>query len=373
MFLAGLHVAHDDARQRVLALHADEPVLQDEIADEEYAGAMRNDIGPIVRRRTIDGCRDDLVVLGAIDIGLDDELAVPVLEFVFDARNPGRDKLWRIRWSLRIDDPDFRGIVIVNIDENVFFRIGLADAGEHAGVFFLIDQNVLRLRRAEHMPEGFQRPVALILQRVEIALAIGGPGGASARVLQDIGRILSGRRIAHPELIELRAIAIEGPGGEPVIGRHGDAAKAEVFAVLAQSVAVEQQFLRSLGATGFPQIARMLAAFHKGREIIIGTIGCGHRGIVFLQAALHFGKELVLQACRIGHHRLVIGVLALQKIADVLRQQGWVMHDLLPVAGLQPIIVVTLFVTVKCFDAPPLFGPRWLLRICFHGFRSCPV
>jgi hypothetical protein len=39
----------------------------------------------------------------------------------------------------------------------------LADTGEHAGVVFLVNQNVGRLRFAENMAEGFERPVIFVL------------------------------------------------------------------------------------------------------------------------------------------------------------------------------------------------------------------
>ena len=193
---------------------------------------------------SIDGRSDDLVVFRAVDVGLDDEAVVPVLDIIFDAGHARRDQLGRRRWRLGIDDPDFGRVVVVDVDEDVLLRIGLADAGEHAGVLFLVDQHVVGLRRAEHMPEGLQRPVVVVLQRVEIALAVGRPGGAAGGVLQHVGCILAGRRVAHPQFVEFRAIAIEGPGGQAVIGRHGDAAEAEIFAALAQFIAVEQQLLR---------------------------------------------------------------------------------------------------------------------------------
>ena len=107
-----------------------------------------------------------------------------------------------------------------------------------------------------------------------------------------------------------------------------------------------------------------------GRIIGVRPIGCGHRGIVFLDAALHLGEQLLLQRRRVGHHRFVIGVLALEEVADVLRQQRGIVHHLLPVVGLQPVIVVALLVAVPGFDARALFGPRRLQLRCWSWSQA---
>ena len=51
-------------------------------------------------------------------------------------------------------------------------------------------------------------------------------------------------------------------------------------------------------------------------------------------------------------------VRKLEEGADPCRQHGGIMHHLLPVVGLQPVIVVVLLVAVPGFDARALLRPR---------------
>ena len=217
VFLARRHVAHDDAGQRILALHAHQPVLENEETDEEDARTVRHEIGPIVRRRSIGGRGDDLVVLGAAHVGLDDELVAPVLDVILDAWNTSGDEPWCTTRSLGVNHPHFRSVVIMDVDQDVLLGIGLADAGEHAGILFLVDENVVRLRRSQNMPIGLQRAVVVVLDRVEEALAIRRPHGATRGVLQDVAVVDTRRHIAHAQFVELRAIAIERPRREIVV------------------------------------------------------------------------------------------------------------------------------------------------------------
>ena len=51
MLFARAHVAHDDARQAVLALEPDEPVLSAIDAEDQPAGPVRDEIAPVFARR----------------------------------------------------------------------------------------------------------------------------------------------------------------------------------------------------------------------------------------------------------------------------------------------------------------------------------
>jgi hypothetical protein len=127
-----------------------------------------------------------------------------------------------------------------------------------------------------------------------------------------------------------------------MIARHSHAAEAEIFAALAEFVAVEQQLLGSRHVAQLAAVARLLTAGHIGGIIGIGAVGRGNRGVVFLDAALHLGEQPLLQAGRVRQRRLVIGILGFEIGADIGGQQRRVVHHLLPVGGLQPVIIVAL-------------------------------
>ncbi len=294
-----------------------------------------------------------------------------MLKIVFDAGDARRDQLRRIGWFPGVDNPQFRCVVIMYVDDDVLVGIGLAHAGELACVTLLEDQRIGRLFGAKHMTECLEWPVVLVLERVEIALAVGSPGGAAGRVLQHVGHVDSGSGIAHANLVELRTIAIEGPRRKAVIRGHGDVAKVEIFAAGCQRIAIEQQMLRPLRPARPAAEARMLPAGDIGGIVIKWTVRSGHRGVILLDAALQFREQLLLQRRGAGHHRFMIGILAFEYGADIRRQNRGIMHHLLPVLGLEPMIIVVFLIAVPGFDTRTLFRARRLNVGNIHGLRPC--
>ena len=213
-----LHVTHHDARQRILALHADQPVLQHDIADDEDAGPVRDQVLPVLLARIGHGRGDELVVLGTALVGADDELIGTVLDVIFDAFDTRCDDAGLVIRILRIDQPDLGGVMIVDADGNPLLRIGLAHAGELAGVLLLVDQRIGGLLRTQMMAECLQRAVVVILQRIEVAPAAGRPCCLARSVLQHVLVLRAGGSIAHVELVELGAVAVERPGDQVLVG-----------------------------------------------------------------------------------------------------------------------------------------------------------
>ena len=48
MLVAGRALAHDDARQSILALEPDEEILEGEQRQDQPAGLMRDEVGPVL-------------------------------------------------------------------------------------------------------------------------------------------------------------------------------------------------------------------------------------------------------------------------------------------------------------------------------------
>ena len=70
--------------------------------------------------RIADGRRHELVVLRIARIGADDEAVVPVLDVIFDAGNARRDEAGLVIGLLRIDEPEFGGVMVVDVDHDPF-------------------------------------------------------------------------------------------------------------------------------------------------------------------------------------------------------------------------------------------------------------
>ena len=88
MLLAGRAVAHDNARQAVLALEADEEILEGEKRKDQPAGLVRDEFLPVRARRVGDRRRHDLEVLGAVGIGEDEEDVAAFLQVVLQPGLP---------------------------------------------------------------------------------------------------------------------------------------------------------------------------------------------------------------------------------------------------------------------------------------------
>ena len=93
MFLAIGKAADDDAREAVLPLQAHEIVLVAGVIQNEAPRFVRNEIAPVLAAGIVDGRFHDLVILGAIAVGEDDEAAFVVIRLIIVVRLAGRDKL----------------------------------------------------------------------------------------------------------------------------------------------------------------------------------------------------------------------------------------------------------------------------------------
>src|SRR5262249_32293710 len=100
--VAGREMAHDDARQAVLALQANEPVGEHDIRDQIDAGTMRDEIAPVRASGIAERRPHDLEILGAVGIGPQHQrllsaqgwvMLYAVLDRSFAWRDEGRSRL----------------------------------------------------------------------------------------------------------------------------------------------------------------------------------------------------------------------------------------------------------------------------------------
>ena len=155
MLFTARHVAHDDARQCILALHADEPVLQHDQPDEEATGPVRHEVGPVFRRRIADGRCDNLVVSAPPRLVLMMKRSSQCSRSYSMPSTRGAINFGAsLGFSASIIQTLGR-IVVMDVDQNVFLGIGLSDAGEYAVILLLIDEPVVGLRGTEHMLKVF--------------------------------------------------------------------------------------------------------------------------------------------------------------------------------------------------------------------------
>src|SRR5262245_42926399 len=103
MLFSAFEAPHHDARQAVLALEANEEILESDDIDDEPAGSVLLDLVPILAAGTGNRGLDDAVVLRAIRVGKNDEATLVMingiivlrLAFRYEARRGPMD--WRHR------------------------------------------------------------------------------------------------------------------------------------------------------------------------------------------------------------------------------------------------------------------------------------
>ncbi len=219
MFLAGLAVADHDLWQPVLALQPQEMAGIGHVADNKRAGLVGDHFAPVFLHRIVDRRFHDLEILGAAVIGEDVEDVAALGQRIFDAFLARRHQLRLGGQVLGRQQPVFAGLVVVDVDIDDIVEQRAADAHEEAGIGFLIDQPVFRLRLAENVVEHLRWPVILVECRIEEALAIRRPDAAAAGILDPVLEVLSGLEVAHLQREELRTLVVITPDAAVVVAR----------------------------------------------------------------------------------------------------------------------------------------------------------
>src|SRR5450432_2752656 len=84
----------------------------------------------------------------------------------------------------------------------------------------------------------------------------------------------------------------------------------------------------------------VLAAWAKARVIGEGAVGLRHFAVVFLQPRAHLSRELALQRRERSKHAFGIGILRLEKVANVRGKGVRLAQHVEPIVRLDPGIVV---------------------------------
>ena len=161
------------------------------------------------------------------------------------SRPPSGPGWWSTKYSRpRPARPPRRGSVDRVVGGHEAYLGRVAAAGEQHGVrtaaggldlqleppvLLLPDLRVVVLRRAEDVAPHRVRPVGLVQGRVEQSGAVGRPGQAVVRPGQDVGQVGAGAEVAHPQLVDLVAVVVDGVGQQPAVrARFPDAELEEV-------------------------------------------------------------------------------------------------------------------------------------------------
>ena len=238
-----------------------------------------------------------------------------------------------------VDEVDLARLVVVGIDEDELRRLRRRERDVVADVLLLVDEDIGFDRRADRMPVDLQRAVVVVEAHIEQRPAVVGPHEGSARVGDAVGEVQTGREVADADGVELGSTVVARVGKQRMIGAVLRVPEVPIGLALGLGVAVEEHGLGAARARAAAE-QRILPAGDEARGVGEGPVGRRHGAVVLLEAPLHLQEQLVLEPPGVGELGIAEGVLGLEIGADLRVERGRIAHHVLPVAGLEPGIVV---------------------------------
>ena len=332
---------------------------------------MGNEIAPVLAAGIVDGRFHDLVVLGAIAVGQDDEAAFVVIRLIIVVRLAGRDKLRAFLRRGQIEEADLARLVIARANEKIAPILALSHAREEACIGLLIDQLILIGLMANSVQQHLQRPAMLVDAGVIEAAPVGIPDGLSFHIGNFVRQFLARLKMADFDPVELGALVVEGIGQKAVIAAPGRGPERKIGLARGERVAVEQN-LRFAARTRLTAQARVLTARDVAHEIGVSAIRRRDCRVILLDAPLHLLEESVLERLGIGHDLFRVGIFRLKISPHICAERLRVAHDFLPVHDAQPgIIVDALNAVMDVLDGVFLgYGRIGWKGVRFHGPAS---
>src|SRR5258708_4776167 len=151
---------------------------------------------------------------------------------------------------------------------------------EPAGIFFLVNQDIVGLLCPQAMTPDLHRAVVVVEFYVKEAVGVLAPHHGAVGFLDYVVEVGLGRPVAHASGKIFRALEIGTPGLQPEIRRMPRAAELEIFMALRKLVAVEHD----LGVAPLTRNATeksVLAALAEFTHIAIRTIRRAQARIAF--------------------------------------------------------------------------------------------
>ena len=238
-----------------------------------------------------------------------------------------------------------------------------ADGGEERLVGLVVDQHVLRDRRAHHVPV---HRTALqqhrVLLDVEDRAAVRGPLHALQHALDAVGEDGARAQVLEAQRMDAAARHVLAPGEHVAIRAHLVIADAHVVLALGEGRHVEDHLRRGRlvlrrRRPALAQVRRVLGALVEALPVPVAAVVGGDGGIVLLDARAHLLHERLLQGAQPRHHGVGVGHFGPQVVHDV-------------VALVARVIVADPVVLVGAVAEGALDHVRLLLR---HGRRGDAV
>ena len=276
---------------------------------------MRDQVRPGFPGAAVHRGFDDFVILGAIGVGANQEPVAVVGNQIFD---PWLARRQQSRWLLRgrgLDHMDFRGHVVMGVDNNKPAALGLANADEKSRVGFLVHQNIGFGIIPRPMAKDFRWPVVFVKHRIENGLVVFCPHHVAAGVGDAVVDNVARGQILHHKGVHFRAGVVLGIHQAEVIGAMLDGDNPEKRFPRRFFVHVKHDFFNI--STDFLAAENwVLGILLESLEIGIRPVRSRNRLVVGLDPAFQFLHQRGFGAVKTAEQFLGVCVFRLQIFSD---------------------------------------------------------
>ena len=112
-------------------------VLEDRVREDQRAGAVGDQFGPVVTAGRCKGGGAEAKIDRTIGIGEDIEVIAMMLDAVFVAGFAGCDQAGLGVGVMGVEEVDFAGLVVGDVDQEIVAGLGLAEVDVEGGVGLL--------------------------------------------------------------------------------------------------------------------------------------------------------------------------------------------------------------------------------------------
>ena len=221
----GLAADHDP-RVAVLAFEAREMAGENRRRHDRPALPIRHQVAPVRASGRLGGRGDDLEILGAVSVGENDELIVPVADVVAQAMLTRSDQHGRSVGMRGVDQPDFVGLPAPGGDRHETMAAQGIERDRERLILLLVDQHVGRRVVADPMAIDQELAMVCGVAHVEQGAAVRGPRKARCAG-NDVRQVAAARDVANAQRVLFGAAFIDLVGVEPVVGAVLDSCPAK--------------------------------------------------------------------------------------------------------------------------------------------------
>src|SRR5215471_471381 len=239
----------------------------------------------------------------------------------------------------KVEHPHVGCREVGGFDQQEAVRKGHLQRDGVAQPVLLVDELVLLGGRPELVAIDLFTQLHRVSADIEQPLAVTRPDDVTAYFSNRVGEVASGRQVANPDDIALRAVLVYRVGNKAMVGADEDTRDGEGQAPPGQDVLVKQHLLGATTARP-PAMHAALRAEGIACEILPGPPRLGHRLIAAAEPPTHLGSELMLERTVGGQHSARVGIFCVEVGADTRLQGRGLADDLLGVLGPEPSVVV---------------------------------